>query len=237
MKEIFFDEIDSTNTYLKNHYEELEDMTFVSANLQTAGKGRKGRTWLSNKGENLMFSLLIKDSEMFRHYNSLSVISAYTIIEVLKEYGVDNLSFKWPNDVYVDGKKICGILLEAISREELECLIIGVGINVNQKQFVGDYIREPVSLTNLLNKDIDISEFRKKIYERFIYNIDLLRNGYDFYDDIQQYDYLKDRVVYMNINNEIKQVKVIRVDNDYSLRILDDTGERNIDSGEVSFHV
>lgn len=237
MKEIFFDEIDSTNTYLKNHYEELEDMTFVSANLQTAGKGRKGRTWLSNKGENLMFSLLIKDSEMYKHYNSLSVISAYTIIEVLKEYGVDNLSFKWPNDVYVDGKKICGILLEAISREHLECLIIGVGINVNQKQFVGDYIREPVSLTNLLNKDIDIDEFRKKIYERFIYNIDLLRNGYDFYDDIQQYDYLKDSVVYMNINNEIKQVKVIRVDNDYSLRILDDTGERNIDSGEVSFHV
>lgn len=237
MKEIFFDEIDSTNTYLKNHYEELEDMTFVSANLQTAGKGRKGRTWLSNKGENLMFSLLIKDSEMYKHYNSLSVISAYTIIEVLKEHGVDNLSFKWPNDVYVDGKKICGILLEAISREDLECLIIGVGINVNQKQFVGDYIREPVSLTNLLNKDIDIDEFRKKIYERFIYNIDLLRNGYDFYDDIQQYDYLKDRIVYMNINNEIKQVKVIRVDNDYSLRILDDTGERNIDSGEVSFHV
>lgn len=237
MKEIFFDEIDSTNTYLKNHYEELEDMTFVSANLQSAGKGRKGRTWLSNKGENLMFSLLIKDSEMYRHYSSLSVISAYTIIEVLKEYGVDNLSFKWPNDVYVDGKKICGILLEAISREELECLIIGVGINVNQKQFVGDYIREPVSLTNLLNKDIDIDEFRKKIYERFIYNIDLLRNGYDFYDDIQQYDYLKDMIVYMNINNEIKQVKVIRVDNDYSLRILDDTGERNIDSGEVSFHV
>ena len=237
MKEIFFDEIDSTNTYLKNHYEELEDMTFVSANLQTAGKGRKGRTWLSNKGENLMFSLLIKDSEMYKHSNSLSVISAYTIIEVLKEYGVDNLSFKWPNDVYVDGKKICGILLEAISREELECLIIGVGINVNQKQFVGDYIREPVSLTNLLNKDIDIDEFRKKIYERFIYNIDLLRNGYDFYDDIQQYDYLKNRVVYMNINNEIKQVKVIRVDNDYSLRILDDTGERNINSGEVSFHV
>ena len=237
MKEIFFDEIDSTNTYLKNHYEELEDMTFVSANLQTAGKGRKGRTWLSNKGENLMFSLLIKDSEMYKHSNSLSVISAYTIIEVLKEYGVDNLSFKWSNDVYVDGKKICGILLEAISREELECLIIGVGINVNQKQFVGDYIREPVSLTNLLNKDIDIDEFRKKIYERFIYNIDLLRNGYDFYDDIQQYDYLKNRVVYMNINNEIKQVKVIRVDNDYSLRILDDTGERNINSGEVSFHV
>ena len=237
MKEIFFDEIDSTNTYLKNHYEQLEDMTFVSANLQTAGRGRKGRTWLSNKGENLMFSLLIKDSEMYRHYSSLSVISAYTIIEVLKEYGVDNLSFKWPNDVYVDGKKICGILLEAISREDLECLIIGVGINVNQKQFVGDYIREPVSLTNLLNKDIDLDELRKKIYERFIYNIDLLRNGYDFYDDIQQYDYLKDRVVYMNINNEIKQVKVIRVDNDYSLRILDDTGERNIDSGEVSFHV
>lgn len=237
MKEIFCDEIDSTNTYLKTRYNEYEDMTFVGTNLQTNGHGRNGRSWFSNKGENLMFSLLIKNEEVIKQYRALSVLSAYSVIEVLKEYKVEKLNFKWPNDVYVDGKKICGILLESVSSNSIECLIIGVGINVNQKEFDGEYLNEPVSLSNILDEHIDLDIFRKKIYERFVENINKLQNGYDFIKDIREYDYLKDKEVYVSINNEIKKVKVLGIDTDYTLKILQNDKEMNIDYGEVSFHI
>ena len=237
MKEIFFDEIDSTNTYLKTRYNKYEDMMFVGTNLQTNGHGRNGRSWFSNKGENLMFSLLIKNEEVIKQYRALSVLSAYSVIEVLKEYKVEKLSFKWPNDVYVDGKKICGILLESVSSNSIECLIIGVGINVNQKEFDCEYLNEPVSLSNILDEHIDLDIFRKKIYERFVENINKLKNGYDFIKDIREYDYLKNKEVYVSINNEIKKVKVLGIDTDYTLKILQNDKEMNIDSGEVSFHI
>ncbi|MBQ2214368.1 MAG: hypothetical protein II414_07385, partial [Erysipelotrichaceae bacterium] len=76
MQRIDFDTIDSTNTYLKNNYEKLENMTFVSALLQTEGRGRNNRRWLSNRGDSLMFSLLIKDPVLLENYRSLSVLAA-----------------------------------------------------------------------------------------------------------------------------------------------------------------
>ena len=76
---IHFIEIDSTNSYLKNSYKLLNDLTFVSADYQSGGKGRNDRTWISNHGENLMFSFLIKNQELTKKYNYLSI---YTAIEV-----------------------------------------------------------------------------------------------------------------------------------------------------------
>ena len=162
MKQIHFDTIDSTNTYLKNNYQNLDDMTFVSATSQSSGRGRNNRTWLDD-GNNLLFSLLIKNDYLMDSYKILSILSAYSIIEVLETYGINNLSIKWPNDVYVDDNKICGILLESVSKEKLECLIIGVGLNVNQDIFEGEFIHQPTSMKNILNINIDIEELKKKI--------------------------------------------------------------------------
>ena len=134
MKELFFETIDSTNTYLKQNYENLDNFTFVRADLQTSGRGRSSRKWLSKKGDNLLFSLLIKDKELINKYKALSINSAYLVLKILEEYGLKNLSLKWPNDIYVNGNKICGILLESVSKQEIECLIIGIGLNVNQKK-------------------------------------------------------------------------------------------------------
>ena len=111
MREIYFESIDSTNTYLKQHYEELEDMCFVRTDYQSAGRGRKSRTWLAEKGESLLFSVLLKDEEVLKRYRELSVLSAYSVLEVLEGYGIGDLMIKWPNDVLVKERKICGILL------------------------------------------------------------------------------------------------------------------------------
>ena len=232
MKELFFETIDSTNTYLKQNYENLDNFTFVRADLQTSGRGRSSRKWLSKKGDNLLFSLLIKDKELINKYKSLSINSAYLVLKILEEYGLKNLSLKWPNDIYANDKKICGILLESVSKQEIECLIIGIGLNVNQKEFVGDYLIKPTSMINELNKEIDLIELKNKIFNSLLNNLNK-----DYYTEIIKYDYLKNKIVNVVIHNENKTVKVLGINKDYSLKIVLDEEERDIYAGEISFHV
>lgn len=234
MKTIHFETIDSTNTYLKENYEKLDNFTFVSADFQSAGRGRNNRNWKSEKGENLLFSLLIKDKALIDKFSSLSVISAFSIIKVLN---LEHLSIKWPNDIYYKDSKLCGILLEAVTRNEIECLIIGIGLNVNQREFVGEYKRTPTSLYQITNQTQDMKIIKDKIFNQLYNDFMKVKEGYDFYNDIKEYDYLKDREVYAEINNEVKQIKVLGIDSDYSLKVLQDNKTYNLSSGEVTFHL
>ena len=138
-KTIDFDVIDSTNLYLKQNYQNEDNFTFVSALFQNKGKGRNVRKWQSTSGDNLLFSLLIKDKNILKNYQCLSMLTATAIFKVLKSLSIENVSIKWPNDVYVNDKKICGILLEGISYDnELKAIVIGVGLNVNENSFNND---------------------------------------------------------------------------------------------------
>lgn len=234
MKTIHFETIDSTNTYLKENYEKLDNFTFVSADFQSAGRGRNNRNWKSEKGENLLFSLLIKDKALIDKFSSLSVISAFSIIKALN---LEHLSIKWPNDIYYKDSKLCGILLEAVTRNEIECLIIGIGLNVNQREFVGEYKITPTSFYQITNQSQDIRLLKDKIFNQIYSDFMKVKEGYDFYNDIKEYDYLKDRKVYAEINNEVQQIKVLGIDSDYSLKVLKDNETYNLSSGEITFHL
>ena len=234
MKQIHFESVDSTNTYLKQNYKQLENFTFVSSDIQTQGRGRNNRKWDSDNN-NLLFSLLIKDKNILKKVNEVSIISAYIIIKVLQEYGIDDLSIKWPNDVYAGNKKICGILLESISINELECLIVGVGVNVNQREFDLDYNATSMNIIN--NTDIDISSLKKNVYSKFESFLNSVSSGSDYYLEISKYDYLKNKEVYALINNEKKLVKVKGINSDYSLCVVSNESEYNLYSGEISFHI
>lgn len=234
MKQIHFESLDSTNAYLKDNYEALEDLTFVSCNKQTQGRGRNDRIWQSDDN-NLLFSLLIKDKRLFCQNKTISILSAYSVLQVLKEYGINDVSIKWPNDVYVGDKKICGILLQAISKKELDCLIIGIGINVNQKTFNEEY--HATSISCVLGKDIDLSKFKQDIYKKLVEDLDKLLNGYDYYQEIIKYDYLRNKEAYALINNERKLIKVKGINKDYTLCVISNESEYNLNSGEISFHI
>ena len=91
MKFIDFEAIDSTNTYLKHNHNNLEDFTFVSAKYQSKGRGRGSRVWKSENGTNLLFSLLIKEESLINKFKDISIISAYSLIQVLEEkYGINH---------------------------------------------------------------------------------------------------------------------------------------------------
>ena len=238
MKFIDFEAIDSTNTYLKHNHNNLEDFTFVSAKYQSKGRGRGSRVWKSENGTNLLFSLLIKEESLISKFKDISIISAYSLIQVLEEkYHIPDLSIKWPNDIYYKDNKICGILLEAVTTGKIDCLIVGIGLNVNQKTFDNDLKHPASSVSLILNRDIEIAELKQSIYEQLAFNLQKLKQDEDFYDNIVKYDYLKNKEVYADIDNEVKKIKVVGINRDYSLRIEDGNEFRDLFTGEISFHI
>jgi len=159
---LHFEEIDSTNKYLKENYKSLENFTFVSASFQSGGKGREERKWYSPKNENLLFSYLIKDEKLLEKYKALSIGTATLIAIFLELKGIKNVSVKWPNDVYVGDRKICGILLEGNVEE---FIAIGVGLNVNQTKFDNEYRIEPTSLKLENKNEYDLATLEVELFE------------------------------------------------------------------------
>lgn len=223
MNVIHFESIDSTNKYLKENYQKLDNLTFVSASFQTNGKGRENRTWISSNGENLLFSFLIKDKCLLKEYKALSIGTATLVARFLELMGLNNVMVKWPNDVYVNDRKICGILLEGNVNEYL---VIGVGLNVNQTSFVGEYKVEPTSIKNELNKTFCLNELEVELFE-FIYkhiNQKLFKsNSLRFY---KKHNYLYGKNVCVNSISG----KVNGISDDFDL-IID---KKYIDTGEVN---
>lgn len=126
MKYIEFEEIDSTNTYIHDHYQELDDDTIVRAHYQTHGRGRSNHIWEANKNEQLLFSYYMKQNV---DPLKVSAIMAYAIVTVLRMKQI-NAFIKWPNDIYVNNQKIAGILVETIYENTLQGIIIGTGLNI-----------------------------------------------------------------------------------------------------------
>ena len=231
-KEIHFGSIDSTNKYLKDNYERLDSFTFVSADYQSQGKGREDRIWNANKGENLLFSLLIKDEDIVKDGSFISLVTAVTISSLLEAYELDDVEIKWPNDIYVDDKKIVGILLEGSLPHYL---VIGVGINVNQKVFNGEYRKEPTSMCLELDKKIKIKDLKKDIYETLMINLSNYSSTKDiFLEYYKNHDYLFLKKVNYVLNNEIKAGIVKGVDENFNIIIVDNEGEHHISSGEIN---
>ena len=180
MKVIEFSEINSTNTYLKENYETLPNLTIVKAEHQTMGKGRLGRTWIDN--DDLLFSILIKNG--LSQPLDYSLLIAATLIKVLKSY---NPMVKWPNDILINQKKVAGILLEAVTKQTIECVIIGVGINVNTKAFSNDLIIKATSLKNE-SSEVNKIELFKNILNTFKDEYDrYLKHQSDYLDVIKNH--------------------------------------------------
>ncbi len=157
MNFLLLEEVDSTNSYVAVHADELEDMTMVIADSQTAGRGQRGNSWESEQGKNLTFTLLYKPKgiapcEQF----AISEAAALAVADFLADAGVA-AQVKWPNDMYVDDRKISGILIEhALMGRNICHSRIGIGLNVNQREFRSD-APNPVSMVQLLGWETDIS--------------------------------------------------------------------------------
>lgn len=128
---LVFDEIDSTNEYLLKHHQELENGSVCLAEMQTAGRGRRGRTWYSPESENLYFSILWHyPTSDAANLPPLSLVVSLIIAESLTAEKVEDIQIKWPNDIYYQGKKMGGILIETQATRSGLDLVIGIGLNL-----------------------------------------------------------------------------------------------------------
>jgi BirA family biotin operon repressor/biotin-[acetyl-CoA-carboxylase] ligase len=129
-------ECDSTNAVLKQMADRVRTGTAVVTDEQTGGRGRLGRTWLSEPGLDLTFSVLLRPRLEPAHGHLLALATGVAVAQVLEEvFGVEGeVSLKWPNDVLLGGRKVCGILLEASARgDKFVWAVAGIGLNVNGK--------------------------------------------------------------------------------------------------------
>ena len=146
---IWLESADSTNEECRRHISDIDNLSVVAALSQTSGKGQRCNRWISSPGENLTFSVVLKfpsgdgmrakssDLEPMHAYDQfvLSEIASLAVVDLLAEHGIE-AEIKWPNDIYVAAKKICGILIENSLRGEwIQYSIIGIGLNVNQRNF------------------------------------------------------------------------------------------------------
>lgn len=174
--------IDSTNLLALREFDNLSDGAVITAEKQSAGRGRMDRIWLS-EGKGLYFTVVIKDCDSPEKCSSFSHLLAVSICSALKKYGL-NPSIKWPNDVLCGGGKICGILVQAAVNEKgLVGVVLGAGINVAQDELDFVNIMYPArSLKMLTDKNFDKNKLLTDVLDEFYSRKqDFVKNGFAFF--------------------------------------------------------
>jgi BirA family transcriptional regulator, biotin operon repressor / biotin---[acetyl-CoA-carboxylase] ligase len=172
-KKIFtYDSIDSTNACAKMLASNgAEEGTVVIAEFQTAGRGRLGRTWQAESGSNALFSIIIKPMLEINKVGLLPFFAAAGVALAIEEVTSLRCECKWPNDVLLNSKKCCGILMESSFQHNiLDHAIIGIGVNVNQKAFSGDLRERATSLSQECNKEFD----RRDVFQKILASLESL---------------------------------------------------------------
>jgi len=165
-----FDVVDSTNDKAKELLDrDIQEGTVVLADRQAAGRGRYGRAWASPPG-GLYFSILLTPKE--RNAQLLSLLSGLPVVRTLRGFGIE-ASLKWPNDVLVQGRKICGILCEGVYRHDVYWVIVGIGVNVtvDLRRLPQEIQETATSLKREMGKNVENEAVLS----------DLLREYNDFY--------------------------------------------------------
>ncbi len=181
---IELDVVDSTNNYAMGlvHAGVAQHGTAVFAHHQYMGKGQRGKSWETEPGANLSFSIILQPQ--FLQTTQLFQLLAVTAVCVRKELEKligDETKIKWPNDLYWRDRKTGGILIENVLRgAQWQWAIAGIGINVNQTKF--GPLRNPVSIKQITGKETIVSELARSIHSNLLHSLELLeKNGFDLF--------------------------------------------------------
>ena len=209
-KIIYYKQLDSTNTEIARLAAEgASHGTVVVADAQTAGKGRRGRGWESPAGENIYMSILLRPDCVPDRAPMLTLVMAYSVAEVLRELGFADVQIKWPNDLVLSGKKICGILTEMQLKEAaIDYVVVGVGINVNTSKFPQELKETATSLYLESNRILD----REKIVESVV---DYFDKAYRQFIEVQDLSFLREAYNSMLVNVG-REVRVLEPGNEYT---------------------
>lgn len=227
------DVLSSTNDFIKEQHESLENYTIVTANYQTNGKGRLSRTWEAIKSNNILMSVLVKEFKNRKDINKLSLVASMSVHKFLSKY-LKNLYIKWPNDILVDNKKICGILLEGKINNNVQMVVIGIGININQIKFSEEITALTTSLRKELDQEFNIDILIKELSDLLINDIDDFLNGNNaFIDYIKSCLFGINQKIEYTRNNNLYEGIILDIDDEGRLIINENNQILYINSGEI----
>jgi len=170
---IYSDEVDSTNALLLSNKDFAQNGTVLLAEFQSAGRGRKDRTWVSNAGQNLTFSILLKGEFHDHKANLINLGTSVAVAQSIENLYQLNVELKWPNDILVNKKKIAGILIESSSKgNKINKIVIGVGVNVNQPNFPGKFEIQPTSVRREFKEIVS----RERLLSEILNNFEVILN-------------------------------------------------------------
>lgn len=152
----WYQSLKSTNNTAREHLDEYDTLSVIACVEQIKGRGQGSHTWYATPGKNLTFTIIFKPQDLeASEALYLTRITTLSLLAYLDAKGV-KARIKWPNDIWVDDRKICGILIENIlSGPMIHDSIIGIGLNINEKDWPED-LPNPVSLSELTGKEYDI---------------------------------------------------------------------------------
>lgn len=235
-----FPQLDSTNRYLMQRIYELpaSKSRICLSDYQTAGRGRRGRQWISPFGSNIYFSQLWRFGKGIGAIEGLSLVVALALCEMLQELGIEGVGIKWPNDIYFNQRKLAGILLEMSGEASGSCnVVIGIGINVNMSRLTQLDIDQPwIDLAEIFRGPVS----RNLVAARLIETMQKYLSEFDdagftaFQSRWRQFDLLHDQ------NVEIREIQGTRqgvargIDDSGALLIENAKGLERVLSGDVS---
>lgn len=236
----FFDEVDSTNNKAKQLAEAgVPDGTLVVAETQCAGKGRRGRQWLSPKGSGIWMSLVLRPEITPDRAAMLTLVAALAVSDGIKAAAGLQTEIKWPNDIVMNGKKLCGILTEMNTEmEDINYVVVGIGINVNMRDFPAAIRAVATSLAQEGKQPVKRARLIGEVLQAWEQYYAVYLQEADMTGLLQLYN---DRLV-----NRNRQVKVLAQEGTYSGiahgidrlgRLLVEKEDRTVEavvSGEVS---
>lgn len=236
---IHFDSIDSTNNYAKNIAMNKAEGTVITAEQQTSGKGRLGRFWTSPSKKGIYFSIILKPNLEPNKVAKLTLIGAAAVNLALRDINIDS-KIKWPNDIVIDSKKVCGILTEmSCELNIINYIVIGIGINANldEGDFSDDLKNKGTSLKIILGEDIQRNKLLalvlnhfERLYESFKENLNLRET----IEICRKYSALIGKEVQIIKDGNIKLGKAIDLSDEGELLVQFEDGIQSIYSGEVS---
>lgn len=236
---IYLPVTDSTNTQAKRLGEEgAEHGTLVVTQCQTAGRGRRGRSWESPEG-NIYFTFILRPDVEVSRASMITLVSALALAKAIEKVTGLNTQIKWPNDVVANGKKLCGILTESSTDlEYINYVVVGIGINVNQTSFPAELTDKASSLLLELGHSVNRGAVLGEFLNRFEAYYEIFIETEDMSELIDTYNELL-----VNCGREVKIIekdrerilKAIGIDKNGGLIVENSEGVReSIISGEVS---
>lgn len=237
---IYYDEVDSTNLRIRQLGDEgAPHGTLAVADMQKAGRGRRGRAWVSPSGCSIYFSLLLRPEIPPVKAPMLTLVMAYSVAEAIRICTGLDVQIKWPNDIVVNGLKMVGILTEMSTEiDYINHVVIGVGINVNMEHFPEEIAQTATSIRMETGEKVKRAPIIAEIMRQFEKNYELFVRTGDLSEICGAYNTLlvnRDRDVRIIGNGEDRQAHALGINEQGELIVrYEDGTEEAVYAGEVS---